>query len=62
MAKIIIKSGTNNPGTKLDQAEPGYDKTEKRLYVGNGVGVQATAIPNKADLDKNYPEIIDLTV
>lgn len=61
MAKIKVKRGPTPPGATLEQGEPGYDTAAKKLYIGNGVGNQATAVASSVDLETNYPIIIDLT-
>jgi hypothetical protein len=43
--KLKLKRGTAAPAnTALDVAEPGYDTSAKKLYIGNGSGVAATGI------------------
>lgn len=47
MSKLKIKRGTTSPGTTLEQGEPGFDTTEKTLYIGNGVGSAPTVVTVK---------------
>jgi hypothetical protein len=43
--KLKLKRGTAAPSnTALDVAEPGYDSTGKKLYIGNGSGVAASGV------------------
>jgi hypothetical protein len=52
--KIIIKNGSGAPGTILETAELGYDKTGKRLYSGNGASTDPTCInPLGATIDES---------
>ena len=47
--KIQIKRGNAAPSVGvLDEGEPGYDLKNKRLYIGNGLKNNPTAIPNEA--------------
>lgn len=51
--KIQLKRGSTAPGTGiLDQGEPGYDLTNKRLYIGNGEddSVLPTCFPNSNEV------------
>lgn len=46
--KIQLKRGPGAPSKGLlDVGEPGYDLINKRLYIGNGLEADATAIPNE---------------
>ena len=47
---IIIKNGSSAPSSILNSAELGYDTSGKKLYAGNGVGVEETCI-NPLDID-----------
>jgi len=43
--KLKLKRGTAAPAnTALDVAEPGYDTSAKKLYIGNGSGVAASGV------------------
>ena len=42
--KVQTKRGTSGPGTTLDVGELGWDTTNKKLYVGNGIGKSATQV------------------
>lgn len=56
--KIIIKNGSDAPGTVLEAAELGYDKNGKKLYSGNGVGTAATCInPFDVTNTESTPEV-----
>lgn len=51
--KIQLKRGSTAPGTGiLDQGEPGYDLTNKRLYIGNDEddSVLPTCFPNSNEV------------
>lgn len=55
--KIQLKRGPGAPSKGLlDVGEPGYDSTNKRLYIGNGLDVDATAIPNEAYVSQKIAE------
>ena len=55
--KIQLKRGEGAPSKGLlDVGEPGYDSKNKRLYVGNGLDVDATAIPNEAYVSQKIAE------
>lgn len=58
---IIIKNGNSAPGTVLQVAELGYDKTGKKLYSGNGTGNEATCInPFNITDTESTPEAGDI--
>jgi hypothetical protein len=43
--KLKLKRGTAAPAnTALDVAEPGYNTSAKKLYIGNGSGVEASGV------------------
>ena len=55
--KIQLKRGSGAPSKGLlDVGEPGYDSKNKRLYIGNGLEVDATAIPNEAYVSQKIAE------
>lgn len=55
--KIQLKRGEGAPSKGLlDVGEPGYDSKNKRLYIGNGLEVDATAIPNEAYVSQKIAE------
>jgi hypothetical protein len=56
--KLKLKRGTAAPSnTALDVAEPGYDSTGKKLYIGNGSGVAASGV----SMDGHVHEADDIT-
>lgn len=43
-AKILLKTGSGYPGTVLDLGEAGYDVSNNKFWLGNGIGNPPTGI------------------
>ena len=49
--RILVKRGAGDPSTSLYQGELGFDTTNSILYVGNGIGNEASEIGPVQSLD-----------